>query len=200
MKTKLTMLFACAALLCQTIFGLDFSAVRNFKPLGKGKKIVLRDGKRTLGTISARKGGDSQLVKVSVKNGELEIDTRACFDAAPNAEVVLQLFCVPKSDVKPEKQARLIVEMCAAEADTKGAFSLIGTKRPDAKGKRNFYAKPTPLQLSDQQKKFTYSRLVPADAATLHALFYLKKGVYRIRSASVDYPEQAAGSADSDKK
>ena len=192
MRMKSMLLLVSTLILFQPLCGLDFSAVGKFKTISKGNKIVLRNGKTTLGTIAARSGGNAQSIKVTVKNGELEIDTRACFDAAPNAEVVLQLFCVPKSDVRPEKQARLTVEMCAAEAGIEGAFSLIGTKRPEAKGKRGFYAKPRPNLILDKPRKFTYTRLVPADAATLHALFYLKKGIYRIRSASVDYPDPTA--------
>ena len=204
MKTKLTMLLACTALLCQTLAALDFSTVRSLKTVSKGNKIILRADKITVGNISAKGDADIQLVKVAVKDGALEIDTGAFFDANPNAELSMRLFGISNQEVKPETTARLTVEMSAAEEGAEVNFSLAGVKRPDAPGKRGFSSKPKSCQLSAEPKQFTYSRRIPADVQSLNALFYLKKGVFSIRSVVVDYPEQtssqAAGSADAETK
>ena len=200
MRTKISLLLACVAILFQSLYGLDFSAVKKFKAVHKGNSLILKDGKTHLGKISAKAGGNAELVKVTVKNGALEIDTRAFFDAEPKAELIMRLFCISNKDVKTEKRARLTVEMSAAEAGAEGNFSLVGTKRPDAQGKRSFWARPKSYLLLDQPKKFTYSRWIPSDVQSLYALFCLKKGVFRIRSVSVDYPDPTASQAEPTEK
>ena len=134
MKTKRIMLFACIALLFQTLSAVNFSEVGDFRIVRKGSSLLLCDGKRRLGDIAVRTGfeGDISLLKMTVENGELVLDGSELFRQTPKAELVMRLNAGAPAGTNCNNV--LTVEMRSDVPGTEGAFSLCGSPKKGVKG------------------------------------------------------------------
>ena len=191
MKAKLTMLFACIALLFQTLSAVNFSEVGDFRIVRKGSSLLLCDGKRRLGDIAVRKGfeGDISLLKMTVENGELVLDGSELFRQTPKAELVMRLNVGAPAGTNCNNV--LTVEMRSDVPGTEAAFSLCGNPKKGVKGGKR-WAAPRAQALLAETREFTYTRFLPPETASGNALFYLKPfGKIFIRSIKVSLPAES---------